>query len=70
MEEKKFALINQKAWLGGVCAGIAYYFEMPTWLVRLLFFTIGGPLSTLYIGLWIFVPRYEIDPEDYEKICE
>lgn len=36
MEKKKLKTIKEAGFLGGVCAGIAYYFELQTWLVRFI----------------------------------
>ncbi len=60
-------------WVGGVCAGIAYHFGLPTWIVRLAWaiavfcYGVGG---VLYLLLWIFVPNYSgtlsgSTPKDY-----
>ena len=45
---------------GGVCSGLADYFEMDVTIVRLLFafsFFIGGVGFVPYIILWIVLPR-------------
>jgi phage shock protein PspC (stress-responsive transcriptional regulator) len=46
--------------LGGVCSGLAEYFEMDVTIIRLLFaftfFIMGAGLGT-YIILWIVLPR-------------
>lgn len=47
---------------GGVASGLAAYFGIEVWLMRLLwvlFFimTGGGPIFILYLVLWIVVPR-------------
>jgi len=34
-KNKKLRRIPAKGWLGGVCAGFAYYFSVPVWAVRL-----------------------------------
>lgn len=51
----------ENAILGGVCSGLAAYFNIDTLLARLLCVIltfIGGPLTVLtYIVLWIAVPR-------------
>jgi phage shock protein PspC (stress-responsive transcriptional regulator) len=68
---KKLRRMNEHAMLGGVCSGLAYYFGLETWLVRLLYVFLVGALGTgviFYILLWAFVPRYETDPEDYVKL--
>lgn len=62
--------IRGKHWLGGVCAGVGYWFAVPTWLVRLLW-TVSilayGFGALLYVLLWIFMPTWESVPEDYEE---
>ena len=61
--------ITGKKWIGGVCAGFAYWIGMPTWLVRLLWAFLGlayGVGILPYILLWIFMPEWETTPEDYE----
>ena len=68
---RKFRRMVDGAWLGGVCAGLAYYAERPVLLVRILwvcvvlFFGFG---VGLYILLWIFVPKWERKPRDFEEI--
>lgn len=49
-------------WLGGVCGGIAEYFDFDKNVVRLIYAVLscvsaGFPGITLYILLWIFMPR-------------
>ena len=45
--------------LGGVCAGLAEYFDMDTTLVRVLWLLValcGGTGVLLYVILWIVLP--------------
>jgi phage shock protein C len=45
--------------LGGVCAGLAQYFDMDTTLVRVLWLLVvlfGGTGILLYVILWIALP--------------
>lgn len=71
MATRKMRKIPEKAWIGGVCAGIAYWLGVPTWAVRLvvamsvLFFGSG---ALLYVLLWVFMPAWEATPEDYEAV--
>jgi phage shock protein PspC (stress-responsive transcriptional regulator) len=63
------ARIPQRAALGGVCAGFAYYFSWPVWVARLLaavlaFF--GGAGVILYVLLWILMPVAEALPHDFD----
>lgn len=67
---KKLRRIPSKGWIAGICAGFAYYFETPVWVVRLIwtaavFLGMGSGLF-LYILLWIFMPKAEA-PEDYDE---
>lgn len=58
-------------WIGGVCAGFAYWVGVPTWIVRLvltiltLFYGIG---LLPYILLWIFLPTWEESPADFNAV--
>ncbi|KKQ21797.1 MAG: Phage shock protein C [Candidatus Wolfebacteria bacterium GW2011_GWC1_37_10] len=65
--------IPAKGWLGGVCAGFAYYFSVPVWAVRLawtlaIFAGMGFGLL-FYILFWIFMPKIEA-PSDYSEATE
>ena len=70
--KRKLRKIQLDKWIGGVCAGVAYWIGAPTWFVRFvwfLIFWISIPLPfLLYILLWIFMPRWKTDPLDYEKV--
>ncbi len=47
-------------WIAGVCAGLAQRFNMPAWLVRLLFLLsclLPGPQFIVYIAMWVIVPE-------------
>lgn len=50
---------TNKKWIGGVCAGLATYFSIPVWIVRLLtFFLIFTPFPSVipYLILWYILP--------------
>lgn len=67
---KQLRRIREKSWLGGVCAGIAYWLGWPLWFVRLTTFLVMGVNGVgllLYILLWIFVPGADEVPEDYKE---
>lgn len=56
----------QQGWLGGVCAGLAEYFEFNATLLRIIFvfgFFFSGffPVAVAYLLLW-----YAVDAESYE----
>ncbi len=61
--------VKGKHWIGGVCAGIAYWMAVPAWIVRLvwtvmlLMYGVGG---LLYILLWIFMPVWDPIPPDFD----
>lgn len=64
-------------WIGGVCAGIAYYLKVQTWLIRMVWVLVTllgdyniGISIVVYLLLWIFMPVWEDTPKDYQKICE
>lgn len=68
---KTLAKIQNDKWLGGVCSGFAYMLGAPTWMVRLavtlaLLFGVGSPLP-IYVLLWVFMPRWQMDPRDYDE---
>lgn len=58
--ERKFFRDEQNGVIGGVCSGIAAYFAIDVWLVRivalvLLVLTSGG-IALAYIALMLFIP--------------
>jgi phage shock protein PspC (stress-responsive transcriptional regulator) len=71
MDDRKLRRVTEDEWIGGVCGGVAYWLGVPVWLTRLvwtcaaLFYGIG---IGLYILLWIFLPKWEDTPADYEQI--
>ena len=57
---KKFYLSNNDKKMGGVCGGIAEYFNVDSTFVRLLFVLgalLGGFTVITYAALWIISPR-------------
>lgn len=61
MTKKLYRSVSQKM-LGGVCGGLAEYFDIDVSIVRLLF--VGAalvtallPLTFFYIVAWIVVPQ-------------
>lgn len=66
-ELTQFRRLDGPAWVGGVCAGLAYRTGLPTWLIRLalvLLILCKGIGLLPYVLLWIFVPKAEA-PSDY-----
>ena len=46
--------------LGGVCGGLAQYFNLDVTLIRVLFVllaVLGGSGLILYVAMWIIVPK-------------
>jgi phage shock protein PspC (stress-responsive transcriptional regulator) len=67
---KRFRCLPDCGPIGGVCAGVGYWFALPTWLVRvawLLVFFLFGFGALAYILLWIFAPTRDGIPSDYEE---
>jgi len=57
---KKFYLSGTDKKIGGVCGGIAEYFNIDSTFVRLLFVLgalLGGFTIIAYLALWIISPR-------------
>lgn len=57
---KKFYLSNTDKKIGGVCGGIAEYFNLDSTFVRLLFVLLalfGGLTVFIYIVLWVIAPK-------------
>jgi len=65
MENKLYRDENRKA-IGGVCAGLAEYFNIDVALIRIIFVfcgAIAGLSFWLYIILWIVIPgKFIINP--------
>ena len=61
MTKKLYRSVSQKM-LGGLCGGLAEYFNLDVSLVRLLFVGIGLvtavlPMTFFYLIAWIVVPQ-------------
>jgi phage shock protein C len=72
MNMRPFRRVTDRAWLGGVAAGLAYAWGLPTWLVRLVWALCVCCLGTgalIYLLLWLFVPEWETAPEDYATVA-
>ena len=61
-----------KGYVGGVCAGLAYWLGWPTWLVRpIALFLLVMPKVALaalvaYLLLWVFLPSAEAPADFYD----
>ena len=67
---------RSEAWIGGLCAGLAAYWDVPNWIVRLvsvalLIFT-DGLAFWLYVIAWVAIApkasRWSEPPEDEVEI--
>ena len=70
---RKLKRIDAEGKIGGVCAGLAYWLGIPTWLMRLAWavaFFIYGVGLVAYVLLCIFMPVWEETPKDYEEIAD
>ena len=57
---KKFYLSSNDRRIGGVCGGLAEYFNIDSTFVRLLFILgglLGGLTVIVYLALWAIAPR-------------
>lgn len=63
MEPKTLHRVEQGKMLGGVCTGIAKYFNMDPTIIRVLFvilFLFGSAGGLLYLILWLLLPADNI----------
>lgn len=59
---KKLTRSSTEVWIGGVCGGIAEYFDIDPTLVRIAYVvlslgSVAFPGILLYILLWIIIPK-------------
>jgi len=65
---KTLARIKQDQKLAGICSGFAYAFGIPTWITRLaavVSIFLSGIGIPAYLLLWVFMPTWHMDPQDY-----
>jgi phage shock protein C len=60
---KKLKRSSTDVWIGGVCGGIAEYFDVDPTLVRIVYvvLSIGSaafPGILIYLLLWLIMPKY------------
>ena len=63
MENRKLSRNSMNKVIGGVCSGLAEYFNIDVVLVRVLFaasFLFAGVGGGLYLLLWLVVPANNI----------
>lgn len=60
-QKKQLCRIPERGKIAGVCAGVAEYTNMETWLVRILWFTglifSGGFFFVAYIACWFILDK-------------
>ena len=67
---KTLAKIKQDKMVAGICSGFAYSFGIPAWIVRIaavLLVLASGAGLLAYALLWIFMPQWHMDPQDYQE---
>jgi phage shock protein PspC (stress-responsive transcriptional regulator) len=58
--QKKFYLSQSDKKIGGVCGGLAEYFDVDPFMVRLVVFLavfVGGLSLWIYILIWLLAPK-------------
>lgn len=68
-KNKKLARSQKDFILGGVCGGIAEYFEVDSMLIRLItaILIFSGVGLLIYIFMWIILPIEGHDDKDHKK---
>lgn len=66
--EKKLYRSQARRMIGGVCGGLAAYFDLDVSLVRLIFvglalITALVPMLIFYVIAWIIIPAEEVKKE-------
>ncbi len=60
MSQKRICRSETDKMLGGVCGGLAEYFDVDATIIRLLFVAavvLGGSGILLYLIAWIIIPK-------------
>lgn len=63
--ERRLERIEDGRWIAGVATGLADWFNVPVWLVRIIFLLLLGPAGiglVLYLALIVFMPH---ESEEY-----
>ncbi len=71
VRKKRLKRITSDGWIAGICAGLAYFLGLRTWMVRLIVVGLALAYGTgvvAYIVLWIFMPEWSSTPSDYGKV--
>lgn len=70
MEQKRLYRSRNESMIGGVCGGLAEYFEIDPVIVRVLFIitTLGWGVGLIaYIVMWIIVPERPYEPFEMNR---
>lgn len=68
---KKLTKSKKNRVFGGVCGGLAEYFNIDVTLVRIITIILaclGGPGLIAYFIIWLIMPNEEISDEDVENL--
>lgn len=72
--DPRLVRIPQRKTIAGVCAGFAYKFGAPIWIVQTLWVVVAiglsGTLLIAYVVLWIMMPKASEVPDDYKTRTE
>jgi phage shock protein PspC (stress-responsive transcriptional regulator) len=69
--ERRLERIDDGRWIAGVATGLADYFAIPVWLVRVIFLLLLGPAGLgfiLYLALIAFMPHESEDISPAERM--
>ncbi|MGI2260863.1 envelope stress response membrane protein PspC [Shewanella sp. GXUN23E] len=74
-EKRTLYRIPKAGKVAGVCAGIADYFNLETWLVRVVtasIFLLGGqgPIFILYVALWMILDIKPQSPQSGSEFAD
>ncbi len=69
---KKLFRSEKNKMIGGVCAGLAEYFDIDTSLVRLIFVALAMvtaifPMVIFYLIAWLVIPLPDATPKSTKK---
>ena len=68
---RKFRRMPERNWLGGICAGFAYFVGIEVWIVRvfwIIFLLLSGGVAILFYMLFLVVPKWENLPTDFDEV--
>ena len=66
LKKRKLMKDSQEGRIAGVCAGLAEYLNIETWIIRVIWFSgvifSGGFFIVAYIAAWFIMDKKPIDP--------